>query len=196
MTVICFLDIETTSLDPEHGEIWEVGMVRRIADDDGKPLSAVEHHWFLDTQLEYADPMALAVGGYHQRHPHGNGVLPGVAAELPMSFAVDFAGLTNDAILVGNVISFDAERTYRLLRSWNVMPSWYYHIVDVEALAVGYLKGIGRGAGFNKFPWDSETISDRLGVELPSGLERHTALGDTRWAMRLYDAVMRSDSWE
>jgi hypothetical protein len=38
-------------------------------------------------------------------------------------------------------------------------------------------------------PWKSHDLSAILGVE--SAVEdEHTALGDARWAMRVYDAVM------
>ncbi|MCZ2261387.1 hypothetical protein [Isoptericola sp. QY 916] len=38
-------------------------------------------------------------------------------------------------------------------------------------------------------PWDSDEISRALGVEPPVD-ERHTAMGDARWARAIYDAVM------
>jgi len=38
-------------------------------------------------------------------------------------------------------------------------------------------------------PWDSDEISRALGVEPPTD-ERHTAMGDARWARAIYDAVM------
>jgi hypothetical protein len=34
------------------------------------------------------------------------------------------------------------------------------------------------------------------GVKPPTEQERHTALGDTRWAMRLYDAVVHGKRTE
>lgn len=38
-------------------------------------------------------------------------------------------------------------------------------------------------------PWDSEAVSRAVGVN-PDDFERHTAMGDVRWAMAIYDAVM------
>jgi hypothetical protein len=61
--------------------------------------------------------------------------------------------------------------------------------VDVENLAVGYLAGIG--SVFTP-PWNSDRLSEALGLEPVDESERHTALGDARWAMRIYDAVMNS----
>jgi hypothetical protein len=79
------------------------------------------------------------------------------------------------------------------MRANGICPSWHYHLIDVENLAVGYLAGVGvatRQVGAPKPPWDSEELSRLVGVEPPSEEERHTALGDARWAMRLYDVVM------
>jgi hypothetical protein len=39
-------------------------------------------------------------------------------------------------------------------------------------------------------PWDSDALSRLCGVDPPGEVERHTALGDARWAMRLYDAIV------
>ncbi|GAB6937092.1 hypothetical protein ACQP60_18875 [Isoptericola variabilis] len=38
-------------------------------------------------------------------------------------------------------------------------------------------------------PWDSDEISRALGIEPPTD-ERHTAMGDARWARAIYDCVM------
>jgi len=188
MNWIGFVDCETTSLDPEYGEIWEVGLIVRGL-VDGEPVTT--HRWFLPVTLEHADPIALGIGRFHERHPDGNDSAaqwefpPWEAGEL---FAKAFAHLTHGDQMVGNVVSFDAERLWRLLRRHGVMPSWHYHIVDCEALAVGWLRG--RGEPAPPFPWDSRELSTAIGVAVPSDDERHTALGDARWAMRMYDAVM------
>jgi hypothetical protein len=93
----------------------------------------------------------------------------------------------------------------RLLRSHGLIPAWHYHLIDVEALAVGYLYGRDREKEAQDdlgdwqamgvpLPWDSDDLSRACGVEPPGEHERHTALGDARWAMRLYDAITGSES--
>ena len=62
-----------------------------------------------------------------------------------------------------------------------MLHRWHYHLVDVEALAAGKL-GIAP-------PWKSDELSAALGVTITED-DRHTALGDAKWAMRIYDAVM------
>ncbi len=38
-------------------------------------------------------------------------------------------------------------------------------------------------------PWKSDDLARACGVEPPTGGERHTAVGDARWAARWYDAI-------
>jgi hypothetical protein len=125
-------------------------------------------------------------------------------------FCKEFGRLTHNAQLVGAVISFDADRLWRLLTANGVQPSWHYHIVDVEALVVGYLRGLYAFAGNNlaidlpieahgktyttvseitTHPWDSAALSKAVGVD-PADFDRHTAAGDVLWARALHDAVM------
>jgi DNA polymerase III epsilon subunit-like protein len=162
---VTFCDTETTGLDPDQHEIWEVGLIT----PDEK-----EHHWFLPVDLGRADPRALAIGQFHERYDYSE-------VSSLCSFAMDFAELTRGLHLVGAVISFDEERLRKLLRRNGACPEWHYHIVDSEALGAGYL-GV-------EPPWDSDDLSHRLGLD-PDNFERHTALGDSRWARAMYRAVM------
>jgi hypothetical protein len=77
---------------------------------------------------------------------------------------------------------------------------WHYHLIDVEALAAGWL-----AAGIDpddppaptqdscQPPWNSNELSLAVGVD-PEQYDRHTALGDARWARDIYDAVMGKDT--
>lgn len=177
---LVFIDTETTSLDPFHGEIWEVGAITRSP--DGRES---EHRVLLDVSLDYADPMSLQIGGFHDRHPAGNNYnRPSSGPETLLSleaFAVWIVRLTHGAHLVGAVPSFDEERMRLACVRSEVVPSWHYHLVDVEALVAG--------RGPFPPPWNSGELSKAVGVD-PAEFDRHTALGDARWAMAIYDAVM------
>lgn len=180
MTNLVFVDTETTSLDPDTGEIWEVALIVRGGCPD---LIDLEYRSLVDVTLTHADPMSLKIGRFHERHPQGNAAeFDGPAVGHPGAVARDVARWTHGAHLVGNVVSFDEERLRKLLLRHGHQPSWHYHLVDVEALAAGKL-GVPP-------PWNSSDLSKRLGVELPSEDDRHTALGDARWARDLYDAVL------
>lgn len=164
---LAFVDTETTGLDPERHEIWEVGLI----------VHDQEHHWWLPVDLGRADGRALAIGQFHDRYPDTN-----VTGFAPLhAFAAEFAELTRGRHLVGAVVSFDEERLRKLLRANRACPEWHYHLVDVEALVAGKL-GIAP-------PWDSNALSAKAGVD-PEQFDRHTALGDARWAKALYEACI------
>lgn len=193
MTKLAFVDTETTGLDPDQHEIWEVGLILREKHENG--VREVPYHWFLPVDLGRADPYALKIGRFHERYPT-------VGADGLGSFAQAFAKLTWGAHLVGNVVSFDEERLRELLRANGQCPGWHYHLIDVEPLVVGYLRGLAKeadeagclrsAAEYRRIaapPYKSVELSRAIGVE-PPGDYRHTALGDARWAMEMYDKVM------
>lgn len=221
MTPIVFIDTETTSLRPDR-RAWEVGMIRRADHRDaGQGISFFIH--IDDIDLPNADPFALDVGRFWQRHPQavtdarvgyevhdfedtsmwstlrGEVLDAGTAAQVVRLW-------THGAHLVGAVPNFDAEVLAALLRDNWLTPTWHYHLIDVETLAMGWLvrkftetaaaatvpDGLVEQMTRAEFepPWDSESLSLALGVEPPDEDERHTALGDARWAQRIYDRVM------
>jgi DNA polymerase III epsilon subunit-like protein len=198
MTRIVFIDTETTSLRPDR-RAWEIGLIARS--EDGT-LNA-EHHWFVrtsDLDLANADPMALRIGRFYERHPAMIG-LPGRrdnGGEAEVLAEVE--KLTRGAHLVGAVVSFDADVLGQRMRANGICPSWHYHLIDCEALAVGYLHGRRHGETADGewsnavtdtgLPWKSDDLSAALGIKI-SDEDRHTALGDARWARAIYDAVMR-----
>lgn len=176
VTILAFIDTETSGLDPDRHEIWEVGLILR----NGKWQT--EHHWFLPIDLGRADAEALQVGRYYERHPSAlKRQTRGAVADL-VDCAYLFEQLTRNAYLVGAVVSFDEQRLAKLLRANGACPSWNYHLIDVRALAAG---AVGAPP-----PWNHDTIMRKLNVPPVPPEDRHTALGDARMAMRIYDAVM------
>jgi hypothetical protein len=190
---LCFIDTETTGVHPGR-QVWEVAMIRR---EGGRQQ---ECDFFVDVDLSAADPFGLKVGGFYDRHPAGRWLSNqgGGSIVFPRgrdsgqhvdreTAAYVVARFTHGAHLVGAVPNFDAETLALLLREHGLTPAWHYHLVDVEALAVGALAAGGQPP---TLPWKSDDLSKMLGVEPPSDDERHTAMGDAQWAMRLYDAIM------
>jgi len=200
MTRVVFLDTETTSLRHDR-RAWEVGLIVR---DPGKPDA--EHQWFVDMydlDLGNADVMSLKIGRFYDRHPQArDGQDEGWAdtvSELEVMRRVE--QLTRGAHIVGAVPNFDTEVLGARMRANGICPSWHYHLCYVEALTVGYLAGRGidgiqgdpEGATARTFdprdlPWKSDDLSAALGITV-SDEDRHTALGDARWARAIYDAV-------
>lgn len=193
-TPIVALDTETTGVHPER-QVWEIGMIRR--DDDGQR----ETQFYVDVDLDQADPFGLSVGRFYERHPLGRYVSGRDDAPAPARpqrlAAIEVARWTHGAHVVGAVPNFDTEVLSSLLRAHGAIPAWHYHLIDVETLAVGYLHAQAvefpgsRAADFvaGGLPWDSDDLTAALDLDPVPEDERHTALGDARWAMRIYDAV-------
>ena len=181
---IVFVDTETTGLDPDRHEIWEVACIYRgtvFTSRDTESEEWIEKVWRLPVDLGRADPVALRLTGFHER----TGFMSQPSPTKPNDFAADFAKITRGKHLAGAVVSFDEERLRKLLRANGACPEWHYHLIDVEALAVGSLAAAGKPP---PLPWDSEDLSRNLGIEPDA--HRHEALADARWAKRLYEAVM------
>jgi hypothetical protein len=191
-----FLDTETDGVHPGR-KAWEVAMIRR--DDDGERAT----QFYVEIDLSTADPFGLKVGRFYERHPLGR-YLSGLDSALgtstlsPTHAAMRVARWTHGAHIVGAVPNFDTEVLANLLRAEYLTPAWHYHLIDVENLAVGFLHGASRPVGTVvpdfvtealALPWKSDDLSRACGVEPPGDDERHTALGDARWAMRLYDKI-------
>jgi hypothetical protein len=186
-SITCYVDTETTSLRADR-RAWEIAVIAR--DERGHDT---EHTWLIeagDLDLGNADLMSLKIGRFYDRHPqasaHWTGGMPQVYRESRA--LAEAEEVTRGAHLVGAVISFDADVLGQRMRAHGICPSWHYHIQDFETLIAGYLRGQGKPVP--ALPWKSDDLSRLIGVEPPGEDERHTALGDARWARRAWDAVM------
>jgi DNA polymerase III epsilon subunit-like protein len=188
---LAFIDTETTGVHPGR-RAWEIAIIRREPNGDqhGEVLQ------IQDVDLSNADPFGLKVGRFYERHgDYSDYPVPAHTRVVPEhSAAVLVERMTRGAHLVGAVPNFDAEVFADMLRRHQFVPAWHYHLIDVEALAVGWIHGSGRVPNIEHqlgvtLPWKSDDLSRACGVEPATDDERHTALGDARWAMRLYDAI-------
>jgi DNA polymerase III epsilon subunit-like protein len=202
MTNIVFIDTETTSLRHDR-RAWEIGAIlRRPGRED------VEHHWFIDTDfldLGNADVMSLKIGRFYDRHPQArmgeDEAFGQVQDEIDVLHEIE--AVTRGAHLIGAVVSFDADVLGQRMRANGICPSWHYHLIDVEALSAGWLNRhaavlenreatLDEATGLRRIarpPWKSDDLSAALGITV-SDEDRHTALGDARWARAIYDAVI------
>jgi len=184
-TKLCFIDTETTSLRPDR-RAWEIAVILRRP---GQPDD--ERCWFVDVadlDLGNANLGSLKIGRFLDRHPQYCG------GPAPHSYSGEYdvlrevEALTRDAYLVGAVPSFDAEVLDTRMRARGICPAWHYYLQDFGTLIVGYLAG--QGVPVPAPPWEPEDLSRLIGVEPPGEAERHTALGDARWAARVWDGVL------
>lgn len=184
---LVFMDTETTGLSLDD-DIWEFAAIRR--DPDG---TETEYHIFIEHDRSKCERLPLSFRDDHyNRYLDHKAYTPGQAAQ----YIADIFRKGKPHV-VGAVPNFDTQRIEHLVkREWPRWPDgmgWHYHLIDVENLAVGYLAGRhAAGAEYHDRlapPWKSVDLAAALGVTITDA-ERHTAMGDARWAMRIYDAVM------
>lgn len=187
MTLLLMLDCETTGLDPVIHRPWEVAwQIWEHDDTDRTLLRPVRPAQVWQVPLEphdiaLAHPVALQIGGWHDRRGIGNVATPSRVLAV-LRHDLQLAGVTKprDIHLVGACPGFDEA----MLAHWwggsvNDRP-WHYHLVDVENLLGGKL-GMAP-------PWEFDTILANAEVRT-SDIERHTALGDTILNVRAYAAT-------
>lgn len=188
MTRYAFIDTETDSLSPSR-HVWEIGII--TVDNPGDDERVTRTHLFLPLDAGRSDTQALDVGGYWQRHPAAIAALADKPAPAAPLTAVHEAArrvlrATHGAIIVGVNPAFDTQSLERILRSHGLAPTWDYRLIDMRALAMGYL--LGRRENVDELA-SSDDLSIRCGVAPPDGTERHTALGDAGWAQRWFFSI-------
>lgn len=188
MTRLIFLDTETTGLDSDRNEVWEVAaIVRELDVPDTVDVDDVEHHWFLYVNLEKADLIALNIGRYFERHPTMDDRSKPEAISNDTVFAREFFRLSIGATIVGAVPDFDTRFLSKLLKRNNLISAWHYHLVCVENLVAGKY-------GMQP-PWKSDELFYKLGYDTESVKYvegKHTAMGDARVVRDVYDLVMKN----
>lgn len=183
---IVFLDTETDGLHPGR-QAWEIAMIRRDQDGERELVLVVD-----SVDLSTADPMALKINGFYDRHPAYNVHLPDTAVTEGRA-AVLVEEWTRGAVVVGANPQFDTVTLEPLLRRHGLLPAWHYRPVCIEAIAYGYLlaKHLAHPTLPTRIPvpWKSDQLSDLLGVPPIDPAERHTALGDARWVAAMWDRI-------
>lgn len=159
-----YLDVETTGLDPDRHEVWEIA----YAIEDGPILASVVGH-----TLAAADDAALTIGRYHERM-----LTPEDAADLITVYAmVEFEGAFREAVDGATVVAANPAFDTAFIRArWGEAP-WKYRLLDVEAYAMPAL-GLDEPKGL-------AYICEQLGVQ-PGN---HTAAEDVRALRECHQAL-------
>lgn len=204
-TPIAFVDCETTHLDAEIGEAWEVGVILREFDDNGEHTDT-EYLWefAIDPAAGVFDPEALRIGRWHERRQLATGTdtaaFTGTIPAVLMSRADAVTAITkllSGTVMVGSNPGFDDRFLRKLLGPG--AAQWHYRPLCIATLAAGKKLGVAeviRRLGGKPLPSDevplpfsSRDLSRWTGVEPPADGVAHTALGDARWARNVWDAV-------
>ncbi|TKJ24342.1 3'-5' exoribonuclease [Blastococcus sp. CCUG 61487] len=206
---IVFVDCETTALGP-LARPWEIAAVRRDC-SDADVYEETEYVWHVAYSPFILPPgtnqSALEVGGWWQR-----GDLIGAAnwlydaygdSDVRLARAAEWAiarrvhEVLAGAVLIGVGVHFDAAVLSAMFSRHCLAPEpWHYAIVDLKAATWGQLQQMqdyGNDDSLHTaraLPMKSEQMAEELGVAPPTAEERHTALGDARWAARWFDALV------
>ncbi|MGD9618903.1 MAG: exonuclease domain-containing protein [Mycolicibacterium sp.] len=175
MRDVVFLDTECTGLD-RNADIWEFGAVRRHVDGSRSRLHMfVEHDPVKAVRLP--EPFHT---DYTRRCPvNRDDLVPQRTAAIEI---YEFIG--GDPIVVGAVVTFDSHRLAVLFGRHRIpQPRWLYTVVDVCALAAGYLRARGEPV---EFPVRLDQLGQHLGIDT-SKHARHTALGDAAFVEDIFD---------
>jgi hypothetical protein len=167
VSILCFIDTETTGLDPRIHQPYEGSYWR---EDEDEPRTS----WISHT-LEHADQQALRIGRYWERSafeaipPHGY-----LQTDSPRWLALGLEGVT----LVGSNPAFDAAMLTRIIGT----PIWHHRLINVAE------------GGMWVFGWDRpKGLADvanecrERGYDIPR--PDHTAEGDVRATRAVYEAL-------
>lgn len=163
MTTLCFIDTETTGLDPRIHQPYEVCIWRE--DWEHPNTFALPH------DLNHADQQALKIGRYFERNGHRafNG-----GDDTRWLMAHHLNGVT----LVGSNPAFDAAMLTRFIGA----PVWHYRLINVAEGGM-WVFGWDRPKGLA----DVANECRARGYDIPE--PDHTAEGDVRATRAVYEAL-------
>jgi hypothetical protein len=159
---LCFVDTETT--DISHRRLaWEMAIIRRDPDGDHRELQT-----FIEVDLSDANPFALGIGKFYDRHPLGRWLssrstqhVANALADFPTTGGRHWSGgteqtsgyitqreaallwcrWTHGAHVIGAVPNFDTEVMAAASATSGLLAGHHYHLADIENLITGYLRG-------------------------------------------------------
>jgi len=176
MSMIAFLDTETTGLDPAKATVIEVAIIKRNLTTGEESRF---HRLIKPTEQEIADahPKALEVNGW-AADPSRWDTAPSMVEVGPEVVAF----LKGVGFLVGHNVSFDESMLMAAFARHGVKGRIPHHKIDTVQLAREHLfpKGLKRAS--------MDAVRDFLGWSKEGA---HTAMKDTEDALRLFDLTWR-----
>jgi DNA polymerase III epsilon subunit family exonuclease len=129
---LAFIDIETTALDHERGEIIELGVVVAKLKDGTLTITDQLDLKIAPKHIETAEPQALRINGYNEAD-----WIFAVSLEDALKTFID---KTDGAIFVAHNITFDYGFISANLKRYGLEDSMHYHKLDTLAMAFGILQ--------------------------------------------------------
>lgn len=194
---IVFLDVETTGLG-EDDEIWELAAIYRHPDGTQWDLEILVQH---DVRKAKHLDQPFRIDWATRYDPRLAISKPRAATQLA-NFVTNCDPDLPPAVVMGANPSFDIRHITKLLThldpdEWPDGVPMHYRPVDVGALAYGYLTSQAEACAHDDelfdllergLPWSSDAVSRAVGVD-PADFARHTAMGDVRWVMAIWDRI-------
>ena len=167
-----FIDIETTGLNIIRHEIIEIGCVLTT------PSLEVIDEFELKIKpknIEIADPVALKINHYNSKDWES-------AVSLEEAIKI-FADKTEDTVMVGHNISFDASFLDKAFYETGIKKKFFhYHLLDTVSIAFTKLHD---NEEIDRFTLHE--LCQYFGIE---NKKEHTALSDARADFELYKKLM------
>lgn len=197
---IVTLDHENGGLRPGDSYPWEIGAV---VDKPGEPSTL--HVWHVaDFRPALADPKALELGGFYDRHPRhaidplsAELAITGPDLDVPVNHIIDVESrvafslerLIRGAIVVACNPTFDVPRLTSMLGRNGYAWTAHYRPICATTYAAGVVDRLRaqRGEPPMPVPWVNNDIAAELGVERANA---HSALWDALFARDLRFAAM------
>lgn len=177
-----FLDTETTGLHDAR-RAWEISMIRRHPGLDDATITIFIH--LDDIAIEHAEPAALDIGRFHDRHPAFGAPLTTDQLYLSERDAMQIVDdWTYRAEIFGIKPRFDTDTLTEAFIRHHRQPRWWREPRDITDLAQGWVQAHGNRAHRNP-----EALSAQCGIAVPANEQRHTAYGDAEWVKRWYDLL-------
>lgn len=172
---LAFVDIETTAIDRESGEIIELGVVLAKMKDGA--LAVVDQ---LDLKIqpkhiETADPQALRINGYNEAD-----WLFGVSLPEAMKAFVD---KTKGAIFLAHNITFDFPFIEQALKESGLEHDMHFHRIDTLSLAFGILHTNGDMGKLSL-----RMLCEKFGIE---NKKAHSAFADAYALYEVFKKLMQ-----
>lgn len=168
------VDVETGGLDPRKHPLIEVGLIVETYAGEAMPLA-----FSLPFDVEECEPRALEVNGWGKRE-----FAPQIPEEEAALLLQDHL---HDVHLVGKNPQFDAA----FLEQFLGKTPWHHRMIDVGTLTWGWHNRECHAYEEPHLdqPPNVEKTEALMQVYVPED-QRHTALGDARWAYEVFRKVV------